>query len=258
MEENNQDFEIQESNAAKKMRLLGMDMNDKIHSEEDEITKGKLWSNIWYRYKWVIIIGGILLITAIILIVQLAMKKENDVKIGYAGPAYLAEAETRNSLQEILNTIAKDYNDDGEVMAGFYSSVILNSIQLTEKDENGKEMGADQKYQNQQMLSAFSQQMMSGDFTLYLLDPVLYEENFKGLFRDVEKVYGGEIPDSIKYDDYAVYLKKTEFGRYFKGFDKLPDNTILLVLEKTHFASDKEYEDSLDYFKQIIDFKVPT
>ena len=52
MEENNQDFEIQDSNSAKKLKALGVDMNEKIHSSEDEITKGNLWDNIWYRYKW--------------------------------------------------------------------------------------------------------------------------------------------------------------------------------------------------------------
>ena len=36
------DFEIQDSNATKKLKGLGLDMNEKIHSEEDEIKKGNL------------------------------------------------------------------------------------------------------------------------------------------------------------------------------------------------------------------------
>ncbi|MBR2024275.1 MAG: hypothetical protein IKA02_00530, partial [Clostridia bacterium] len=82
------EFEIQDSNSAKKLKALGVDMNDKIHSEEDEIKKGNLWDNIWYRYKWAIIIGSILLIIGIILTVQIAQKKDDDLKIVYAGPVY--------------------------------------------------------------------------------------------------------------------------------------------------------------------------
>lgn len=255
MEEKN--FEIQDSNATKKLKGLGLDMNEKIHSEEDEIKKGNLWDNIWYRYKWAIIIGANLLVIAVVLIVQIASKTEDDIKIVYAGPKYIADNETRNSLLSAFNVIAKDYNGDGEVVINITSNVILNSQQITEKDEEGRKPNASQVAQNQQLLNTFQQQMQSGDFTIYLVDKKLYEESLKGVFVNLESVTNMDIDDSIMYDEYSVYLKKTDFGKYYKGFDKLPNDTLVLVLQKTIFANDEDYQNSIDFLKEMLSFKKP-
>ena len=251
------DFEIQDSNATKKMKALGIDMNEKIHSEEDEITKGNFWDNIWYRYKWVIIIGAILLVIAIVLIVQIASKKDDDLKITYAGPVYIADDETRNSLTSIFSVIAKDYNDDGELIININSNVILNSEQITEEDEEGRKPNASQVGQNQQLLNTFKQQMQSGDFTIYFLDKGLYEESLKGVFVNIEEITGMDIDDSIKYDDYSIYLKNTEFGKYYKGLNKLPNDTLVLVLQKTVFADKSDYNNSIEFLKEMLAFKAP-
>lgn len=252
--ENNNDFEIQDSNSAKKLKALGVDMNDKIHSEEDEIKKGNLWDNIWYRYKWAIIIGAILLVIAIVLIVQVAMKKDDDIRIAYAGPTYIADAETRNSLINVFSVIAKDYNNDGELIININSNVILNSQQITEEDEEGRKPNASQVGQNQELLDNFKLQMQSGEFTIYLVDSKLYEESLKGLFVNIEEALSMDIPDNLKYDDYSIYLKNTEFGSYYKGLDKLPDDTLVLVLKKTVFANDKDYENSIKFLKELVSF----
>lgn len=263
MENNKKDFEIQESNAAKRMKGLGEDMNEKIHSKEDEITKGDFWGNLWYRYKWVIIIGSILLVIAVVLIVQIAMKKDDDIKIAYAGPEYLAFDSTKSSIESVFSVLATDYNNDGNLIINFNSNVILNSEQVAKKEvvneemTDGVAMGADQKYQNQLALNNFSTQMMSGDFAIYLIDPLLYKENFQGLFRNMSEALNMEIPEEIKYDDYAVYLKKTEFGKYYKGLDSVPDDTVVLLLNKTYLADEDEYANSIDFLKKLITFKAP-
>ena len=250
------DFEIQDSNSAKKLKALGIDMNEKIHSEEDEIKKGNLWDNIWYRYKWAIIVGAILLVIAIVLIVQVAMKKDDDVKIAYAGPVYIADNETRNSLINVFSVIAKDYNNDGELIINITSNVILNSQQLTEEDDQGRKPNASQVGQNQQLLNTFKQQMQSGDFAIYLVDKGLYEESLKGVFVNIEEALGMDIPDEIKYDEYSIYLKETTFGSYYNGLDKLPDDTLALVVQKTVFANDKDYQNSIDFLKELVSFQL--
>ncbi len=251
------DFEIQDSNATKKLKGLGIDMNEKIHSEEDEIKKGNLWDNIWYRYKYAIIIGAILLVIAIVLIVQVASKKDDDIKIVYAGPTFIADTETRNSLTTIFSTVAKDYNGDGELIINITSNVILNSVQINEEDEEGRKPNATQVGQNQQLLNTFKQQMQSGDFTIYLVDRQLYEESLKGVFVNLEQVTGMDIDDSIMYDEYSLYLKDTDFGSYYKGLNKLPDDTLVLVLQKTVFADSDDYNNSIEFLKELLAFKKP-
>ena len=251
------DFEIQDSNSAKKLKALGVDMSDNIHSAEKEIKEGNFWDNLWYRYKWTIIIGGILLIIAVVLIVQIASKTDDDVKLTYAGPTYIADADTRIKLNEAFSAIAKDYNDDGELIVNITSNVILNSVQIVTPDSEGRKPNASQVAKNQELLNTFKQQMQSGDFAIYLVDKGLYEESLKGLFVNLEAVTGMEIDDIIKHDDCAVYLKRTEFGKYYKGFDKLPSDTLVLVLQKTVLADEEDYNNSIEFLKEMLSFKKP-
>ncbi len=251
------DFEIQDSNSAKKLKALGVDMSDKIHSEEDEIKKGNLWDNIWYRYKWAIIIGGILLIIAVVLIAQTAGKKDDDLRLVYMGPSYIADNETRNSLYDIFSVLAEDYNNDGELVINIASNVLLNSEQITEEDEEGRKPNASQIAKNQELLNTVKQQMQIGDFTIYFIDKGLYEESLKGAFVNIEEITGIDIDENIKYDDYSFYLKKTEFGKYYKGLEKLPSDTLVLVLQKTVFANEDDYNNSIEFLKEMLSFKKP-
>ena len=79
MEENKNS--VNESNAAKRLRLLGENMDEKIHSEEDEIKKGNFWQNLWYQHKWTIIICIFFLIAALWLTFIIARSEQTDIRI---------------------------------------------------------------------------------------------------------------------------------------------------------------------------------
>ena len=123
--------------------------------------------------------------------------------------------------------------------------------------EEGRKPNASQVGQNQQYLNTFIQQMQSGDFTIYFVDSKLYEESLKGVFVNIEEALSMDIPDEMKYDDYSIYLSKTEFGSYYKGLDTLPDDTIALVLQKTVFADEDDYNNSIEFLKNMINYKAP-
>ena len=56
-----------ESNAARRLRLMGITNDDKIHDTSAEITKGSFFGNLWYKHKWAIVITTIFTVIGIIL-----------------------------------------------------------------------------------------------------------------------------------------------------------------------------------------------
>ena len=45
-----------ESNNAMRLRMLGDNAGENIHLKSDAEVKGAFWPNLWFKYKWVIII----------------------------------------------------------------------------------------------------------------------------------------------------------------------------------------------------------
>jgi hypothetical protein len=270
MEENKNS--VNESNAAKRLRLLGENMDEKIHSEEDEIKKGNFWENLWYQHKWVIIIAIFFLITIVWLTITITTSEKKDIKIMYAGPEYLnsiKEGEKNTGIEQIKNalsgSVVKDYNGDGKVIISLDNHTILNSVQLVTPDKDGKKPTPQQIGNNEATLNTFIQQIRQGEIMLFLIDEGLYKENFDdGMFRSVDdalkEATGDEnaiVPSEWKCGEYAVYLKKTELGSYVKGLDKLPDDTVLCISPKYWGTADHVYEYSLEFFKDVILYEAP-
>ena len=259
MEENkNQEQELNESNAARRLRMMGESMDEKIHSEEEEIKKGNFWDNLWYRYKWVIIIGLFLLATMIFFIATCASTEKEDIQIVYVGPVQITDAATHAGLQNAFGQILKDYDGDDKKELQIISNVILNSNQYF--DEKGKPLPTDEIGRNESNLNTFNQQLMSGDLTFIMMDKGLYEESLKDIFVPLDELFadsGLVVPSEWRYDDCTVYLHKTEFGSYINGLSKLPKDTVVGVIVKTAFANDDEYANHVDFFKELILYKAP-
>ena len=271
MEENKNS--VNESNAAKRLRLLGENMDEKIHSEKDEIKKGNFWENLWYQHKWVIIIATFFLIAALWLTFIIARSEQTDIRIMYAGPEYLnviEEGSTVNKVEQLKNAIRGsingDYSGDGKININIANTTILNKVQIVTPDKDGKKPTESQVGANEALLNNFKQQMMGGELVIYLMDEGLYKENFaNGTFQKVDdalkEATGDEnatVPDEYKCDDYAIYLRKTELGSYVKGFEALPSDTVLCVMPKLYLTSDNTYNYSLQFFKDVVLYEAPT
>ncbi len=242
-----------ESNEAMRQRMLGIENDEEIHGSEAEIKKGNFISNIWYRYKWAIIIISAFIAVFVILIVQMAKKDKNDITIMYAGPKYVT-SDIYNSVTGSLTEIMKDYNGDGEKKLLFSAVTYQNDEQRKEsvKDQDvyGKVMS---DAANKEALDTIINQMRSGQVAIYLIDPGLLKQ---GPFMKVEDVLGYKPDESIMCGENGVYLKKTEFAKYMGGFEDLPDDTVLCIMSKLVTTKDDLQQNSIDLFKAILNFGV--
>ncbi|MBO5373817.1 MAG: hypothetical protein J6A54_00010 [Clostridia bacterium] len=248
MEENKN---INESNSAKRLKMLGGDVSEDIHLESDKEVKGDFWGNVWYRNKWAIIFGAIGLCILIVLCFSLCGKKGTDVNIMYVGPEYLVHK--AENMADSIASVADDYNEDGIVNVSFPTLVYQSPEQQeTLKKENPEKLISAKD--NNDALGQFEAQVMSGKICIYLIDPYLYELRVKPACIKASEILGYEPEAELKYDDGALYFKKTEFAKYFDSLESIPDDTLICVI-KTVGTDGELFENSCDTYKGIINFK---
>jgi len=243
---------IGESNNAKRLRMLGDSSDENIHLKSDEAVKGEFWPNFWFKYKWRVIIISAFLLIFLIIGIQMLTTVKYDVTIMYTGPKYVVHIQ--DNFTEAFGSFAKDYNDDGEVNALFTSLVYMTPEQqeiAAAGNENDK-MALSKA--NRESYEAFKSQIMSGRVVFYILDPSLYNE-YSDIFANVSDVLGYTPDSSLLYSEKAVYLKKTDFGQYFKCFNDLPDDALICIMDKHVFSDEDELEAAKDLFVSIMEFK---
>ncbi|MBO5313581.1 MAG: hypothetical protein J6B29_06400 [Clostridia bacterium] len=253
--------EINESNAAKRMRLLGIENDDNIHNEEMAIKKGSFFQNLWYQYKWGIIIGAILLAIAIIFIVQMANKPRYDMYLSYTGPMNV-DIEIRDALEYSFVELMQDYNEDGEKTLNFASIIFQNEEQRKgDPNEVYKKYGAlMDDYGNSEALQNFHNQRLSGIVVMYLMDQTLYEE-YAASFMKIEDVLGYRPDSSVMAGDNAIYLKKTEFYKHMINTEggyalrNLPGDTVICIMPKLTTVDEDLHRDSIKLLEAIVSFK---
>ena len=257
--ENNENKHIpeqNESNSAKRLRMLGDTTTEDIHLKSDEGVKGDFWANLWYQRKWAIIIGGITLLLLIALTFTLCHDKKNDMNIIYVGPNYdLSYNDKLMAMNEKFALICPDYDENGEVSVS--SPVLIykspEQLEAYKKANPNRDLSAMDKANND-AYNQFAGQIMSGELSIYLIDPYLYKQMARTACVPISEVLGYECDESLKYDEKAIYFCKTDFATYFDEFDGVPEDTLMCVV-KTVNTDDDFFADSCDYFKRIVEFK---
>lgn len=250
MENQKNNEQLNESNSAKRIKMLGGSMDEEIHKESDKEVKGDFWANVWYRNKWAIILGVIGLVILLLLCLTLCGKEKTDMAIMYVGPEYLVHK--AEGINEKFEMLGDDYNGDGEINTSFPTLVYQTPEQVEQLKKEDPQKIVPAK-ENNDALGQFQTQVMGGEIVLYLIDPSLYE-NLDHASQKISDVLGYELDADMMYNENAVYLFKTDFANYFEELSSLPRDTIMCVI-KTVGTDNDFYASSVDMFKKIIEFK---
>ncbi len=242
-----------ESNIARRERLLGTDMTDKIHDEDAEITKGSFFGNLWYKHKWTIIIASVFLLVAIVGIISMINQKKYDMELSYFGPVYVNNA-LHNDIQVTLDQLVEDYNGDGEVRVNF----TFTTYQGQEGIENIPE---NQEYYNQiltleantRALESMNSQINSGYISFYIMDKSIYEM-YKGHFITAEEALGYKPDESMLYDSRAVLLEETMLDERYPTLAPICKDTVICV-QKIYTTTEEKLENAKALFKAIVELE---
>lgn len=253
--------EVNESNAAKRLRMLGIENDDRIHDEEAAIKKGAFFGNLWYQHKWGIIIGSILFITLAILIISIVTKPKYDMFVAYAGPLYV-DSETKDAIELAFLEIAKDYDGNGEKLLNFASTTYQNPNQTEKNPDEIKQSYGEvlQANENNKALETIRFQLLSGTVAIYLMDETLYKE-YQANMLNLNELTDVELDPSVMAGESGVYFKKTDFYSHMstsekgKALKKLPDDTVLCILPRLQTMDKELHESSKDLIKSILEFE---
>ena len=221
----------------------------------------KWLDNFWYHYKWHVIIILFVAVFLFVAIGQMVKKEKVDVYIMYAGPTAFMAGEIYD-IQDTFEEILPDLNGDGEKSVQFIDITVLTDSQIEENRKKAEKDGVDYKPDMEyisQMRQKFKLQLAAGDAYLLLLDPQMYAEDYEiGMYKTLESL---GIESEYAYDDSSVKFRETDYGKYYKIFEKFPEDTLMCfrTLNVTGQARGKKeqqkYDDQLIFMKKIIEFE---
>ena len=192
-----------------------------------------------------------LVIAALILTVQGINKTDYEMYLMYCGPTYAASAGIYGNIVESASNACRDGDYTPEVA---FSTIVYVSEELA--DYYMKEGIEYNGGYNSEALQNFDYALAAGEYCILLLDRSLYDDTKQlNVFVPLAELGMGS---ENAYDEYALELSRLPLGAE-KGFDSLPEDTVLVLRKKSFiqslFANKKQinerYDAQVDFFKAL-------
>ena len=250
--------EVGESNAARVLRLREGSVEPEAKTEDRRTLRERL-SDFWYYHRWVIIIGGIFLVLLVIATVQLTSKRETDLYVMYAGPAYVGTSATR-AVTDGLAAVMEDRNGDGRKDTMLYALVYQKGMQNAGTAR-----------------TQFTTEFSSGDSVLYFLSPDVYAvaretdslvpltEIFGETPAGAVDGYGIALGSLPFYEEYLIVRTKDEAtGEVLYETRIFPEDTVvclrrppLLTSLRASEKAQRLYEAHLAFLRLLVGWGSP-
>ncbi len=182
-----------------------------------KMTFGQWIANVWYYYKWFILLGVVVLTGVVVASVQFFSRVEPDASILYVGPRVVSERRCEEIAASAEALMKTDPNGDGK------KKVDISTVALSTQYASliGNELPGQTEYD---AYMDYRNEILAGDACVLLLDPLFYGQLEKdGVLLPLSEALG-EIPDGaqkcgIALEDLALYRRD--------GFSALAPETIL-------------------------------
>lgn len=257
-----QDPAENESNAARRIRLLGGD--DLNHVEEAPIKINK-WANFWYHSKVKILMISFFVIVIGIGIAQFSSRQNPDVYILYSGPDYITPNQNV-ALCDALEDIMIDYNGDGKVYAQLNDLVFMSEDQIKEYESEAEAQGdsaAVDRLANKNTYERFVYEIFGENSSICILAEDQYEMvKSEGGFLELSELFEN-VPGSA-IDEYGIKLSDTKFAEFYTAFQIFPEDTVIALRRLSTLSAltgkkkaEQRYEYHKDLFCRIVNFEFP-
>lgn len=174
----------------------------------------KKWlENYWYHYKWATIISAFFITVAVICIVQIASKKNYNIYIRYVGDSVITGTQYDDMTGALEKIVSGDKKD----------SVNFAQVAYISDDDN--------PYKNEKNAVAREtlSSMLVQPYYIYIMDLTAYNDyKDSGVFAPLSSIFEEDVTD-ISYDEYALYLSKTEFLKNAPGMEWVEEDTVIVI-----------------------------
>lgn len=217
------DFEIEESNAAKRLRLKGESTDGPKASEYDNYKAGKA-ENFWYRNRWRAGIIAILFILVGYALYSCFTHVDEDVSVLYTGVADFGGGRYEK-VEEAFKDAMRDYNNDGHLKISLSAHQYYTDNQVEMRRKAGISVN---ELENSAEYKTYFELVATGEYVFSMLDPELHEELAKReAFIPLTDVFDA-VPAGA-YDEYGITIGSTEFYKSHPGIQFIPADTVLSV-----------------------------
>ena len=206
----------------------------------------KWWGNIWYHYKWFIIVGLFFAFTITVCIVQCAKRESYDVRLGYAGGKVLTNTEYTDVYNAVVERVPKDNDNDGKKTVQLFSYPVFDPGILAEEDKIAAQS-------NPKYMSEVVNLVGKGLCSVWIVSRYVYDNTpyLSDRLVPLEDSFGEKIPEYAA-DDYALLFRQTPFYQQnAKAFDAIfpqDEELYLLLVGPTEFEKQKYESDCQLYF----------
>lgn len=215
---------------------------DKLHPKDIEIKGGAAEKavNFWFYHKWKIIIALLLAFVLIVTCFQTCEAINDDISLLYAGPCHIGASGIEAMRAAFATALPRDFNSDGEMLVDIVGLNIFSPDQVKELNDAAKNdsmaVGVN-THINEREIGSFDNLILTGEYSLCLLDPWLYERVASaGGFTPLSETLGA-VPEDA-YSSYAVLFKETAFAKAnAEAFEFLPDDTLLCLRNSNSMGS---------------------
>lgn len=174
----------------------------------------KKWlENYWYHYKLATIISAFFITVAVICIVQIASKKNYNIYIRYVGDSVITGTQYDDMTGALEKIVSGDKKD----------SVNFAQVAYISDDDN--------PYKNEKNAVAREtlSSMLVQPYYIYIMDMTAYNDyKDSGVFAPLSSIFEEDVTD-ISYDEYALYLSKTEFLKNAPGMEWVEEDTVIVI-----------------------------
>lgn len=198
--------------------------NQKINNTEIVTQNGflKKLENFWYHNKWTVIVVAFFVCVILVCTVQMLGKDKYDVTVLCGTTADMSTEQREALLATISGLLAQDYDKDGKCAVAMVKYQIFSEQELYEEIETeiDGEMTTVKKekvaaHWNADQYSGMQDAVRTGEYSLCIASPYVYEQLLKGY------VVEGK----------AICLGETDFYRYNEAVQVLPEDTVICLLK---------------------------
>ncbi len=181
-------------------------------------------ANFWYYYKWLILLGVVILSFLTFCMIQFAMKTDPDLSLLYVGPFQIGEKDCEKIIS-YTESCLDDFNGDGKRKSALVTISINSDIsQLSYREQ----------LQFAEKKQSYVDEILAGDCCFLLLDPAFFDSlQDSGALVNLYAVFE-ELPPSA-VNSYGIRLGDTSlYAR--EGFSSLPADTVLCLKHASPLA----------------------
>ena len=253
-----------ESNAAKRIKALGLDREEQETRDGNVVAVSK-WENFWYHYKWQTVVALFFVVILIIGVVQFAEKESPDIGILYCGPNYITPNQYEK-IKDAFEAIMDDTNGDGRKIIRLNGIVYLTDSQIAAQKEKYEQAGKSFVFdypKNSDAAKQFSLEVFSDNSIICILASDQYEMvKREGGFVKLTDIFGETPAGAI--DEYGVRLSDTKFAKFYAALDVFADDVVIALRTPSLMngamdtaKAEKKYADHKELFIRIIQYEYP-